>query len=101
MHAALRWTFIIFFVSHIPVTMLVDSQVVLPEKWFPQGAKDMLQDFIVKYRDPLVRLALIYRYGYVDILTRLPSRMHIFNTDLFCPTDVSTQRGVVCCIGLE
>lgn len=45
---------VIFFLSHIPVTVFLDSQVVLPASWYPQFAKDGWQLYIHSYNDPLV-----------------------------------------------
>lgn len=45
---------ILFFVSHIPITALVDSQGVFPRDGYPQFARDMLDNFIRDFKDPLV-----------------------------------------------
>lgn len=55
MNEFLRWLFIVFFATHIPVTLLVDSQVIFPSTWFPDFAIDMLKSYIRDYKDPLVR----------------------------------------------
>ena len=47
---------ILFFISHIPITALVDSQGVFPRDGYPQFARDMLDNFIKDFKDPLVRL---------------------------------------------
>jgi hypothetical protein len=47
---------ILFFISHIPITLLVDSQGVFPRDLYPRFARDMLDDFIRDYNDPLVRI---------------------------------------------
>jgi hypothetical protein len=47
--------FILYFVSHIPITLLVDSQGVFPRDGYPQFARDMLDNFLRDFKDPLVR----------------------------------------------
>lgn len=39
---AARTVFLWYFVSHIPITMCVDAQAVLPAAWFPSALKDLL-----------------------------------------------------------
>ena len=34
---------ILFLLSHIPITIFVDSQAVLPKAWYPEWAKAMSQ----------------------------------------------------------
>ncbi|KAG2483913.1 hypothetical protein HYH03_017234 [Edaphochlamys debaryana] len=46
--------FLAFFVIHIPTTLLVDAQSVLPADWFPLWAREMLQWHIKTNGDHLV-----------------------------------------------
>lgn len=46
---------LIFFVTHIPITLLVDSQALFPREWYPKFANKMMDDFLRDYKDPLVR----------------------------------------------
>eukprot|EP00245_Coleochaete_scutata_P004462 TRINITY_DN170_c0_g1_i2.p1 TRINITY_DN170_c0_g1~~TRINITY_DN170_c0_g1_i2.p1 ORF type:complete len:173 (+),score=29.68 TRINITY_DN170_c0_g1_i2:68-586(+) len=46
--------FIIFFIVHIPTSLLIDSQVVLPPGLFPQVLQDLLQFHISTNEDFLV-----------------------------------------------
>ena len=49
---------IAFFASHIPATLLVDAQALLPSCMFPGFARNMLSDFIARFNDPLMGGAL-------------------------------------------
>ena len=55
LRVAFDYLIIVFFVSHIPITLLVDSQGVFPREWYPNFARNMLDDFIRDFKDPLVR----------------------------------------------
>ncbi|KAG2483912.1 hypothetical protein HYH03_017233 [Edaphochlamys debaryana] len=46
--------FLAYFIIHIPTTLLVDSQSVLPADWFPSWAREMLQWHIKTNGDHLV-----------------------------------------------
>lgn len=37
-----RGVFLAFFISHIPITMFIDSQGVLPKAWFPEAAVQLV-----------------------------------------------------------
>jgi hypothetical protein len=39
---ATRTAFIVFFTSHIPITVLVDGQAFLPRDWYPQSLIDIV-----------------------------------------------------------
>lgn len=54
----LRLLGVAFFASHIPATLLVDAQALLPSFLFPRFAKNMLRNFIAQYGDPLMSAAL-------------------------------------------
>ena len=45
----------IFFLSHIPITIFIDSQGVLPKHWFSDGPVQLMQWYLGKFGDPLVR----------------------------------------------
>ena len=49
---------IAFFASHIPATLLVDAQALLPSYMFPGFARNMLADFLARFNDPLMGGAL-------------------------------------------
>jgi hypothetical protein len=47
---------LVFFVTHVPITIFVDSQALFPREWYPRWAVTMLDNFIADYKDPLVRV---------------------------------------------
>jgi hypothetical protein len=51
---AFDWLVIVFFATHIPITVFVDSQGLFPRDHYPQWARGMMDDFIRDYKDPLV-----------------------------------------------
>lgn len=51
---ATRTAFLIFFSSHIPITLLVDSQALLPSSLYPQAVKDLLDFYVNLVNDPLM-----------------------------------------------
>jgi len=51
---ATRTAFLIFFVSHIPITLFVDSQALFPEALYPQAVKDLLDFYVGFVNDPLM-----------------------------------------------
>jgi hypothetical protein len=51
---ATRKAFLIFFASHIPISMFVDSQALLPEWLFPTFLKDLLDFYAGFVQDPLM-----------------------------------------------
>lgn len=52
LHDALQ---IVYFLLHVPITILFDSQSVIPESYYPSWAVDMLKWHIKTNKDFLVR----------------------------------------------
>ncbi|KAJ3034176.1 hypothetical protein HDV00_005395 [Rhizophlyctis rosea] len=50
--------FLIYFVTHIPATLMIDSQTVLPSEYIPQFAKDFLGTWVSMSGDPWMSQAL-------------------------------------------
>nr|XP_040030435.1 sigma intracellular receptor 2 [Gasterosteus aculeatus aculeatus] len=46
--------FFFYFASHIPITLFIDLQALLPEHVYPQPLKDLLQWYAQEFRDPMV-----------------------------------------------
>ena len=55
MHRALRVLFVLYFATHIPITLLVDAQAVLPPAWFPGFARRLVDYHVRTFHDPLMR----------------------------------------------
>ncbi|XP_034384696.1 sigma intracellular receptor 2 [Cyclopterus lumpus] len=54
---SIRWLEIVFFfyfASHIPITLFIDLQALLPGHVYPQPLKDLLQWYAEGFRDPMV-----------------------------------------------
>jgi hypothetical protein len=51
---ATRMAFLIFFGSHIPISIFVDSQALLPEWLYPSFLKDLLDFYAGFVQDPLM-----------------------------------------------
>ncbi|XP_022098258.1 transmembrane protein 97-like [Acanthaster planci] len=49
----LEWVIVVYFASHILVTVCVDSQMILPSRLFPQWLCDILSDHCKRTKDPL------------------------------------------------
>ncbi|XP_075993230.1 sigma intracellular receptor 2 [Genypterus blacodes] len=46
--------FFFYFASHIPITLCIDLQALLPPHVYPQALKDLLQWYGEAFRDPMV-----------------------------------------------
>ena len=51
---ATRTAFLIFFISHVPITFLVDSQALLPSWLYPQAIRELLDFYVSFVNDPLM-----------------------------------------------
>ena len=46
--------YFVYFATHIPIALLIDFQVFYPPSWVPQPLRNVLHDFVVKYKDPFM-----------------------------------------------
>nr|XP_020443799.1 transmembrane protein 97 [Monopterus albus] len=46
--------FFFYFASHIPITLFIDLQVLLPGHVYPQPLKDLLKWYAEEFKDPMV-----------------------------------------------
>ncbi|XP_007565628.1 PREDICTED: transmembrane protein 97 [Poecilia mexicana] len=46
--------FFFYFASHIPITLFIDLQALLPEHVYPQPLKDLLKWYAEEFKDPMV-----------------------------------------------
>lgn len=51
---ATRLAFLVFFASHIPITLLMNGQTVLPEAMFPDALRGMLPFYAEQFNDTLM-----------------------------------------------
>lgn len=50
----LDWIFFFYFLSHIPITIFVDSQAVIPKEFYPQPCQDMISWYCRSFKDPMM-----------------------------------------------
>ncbi|NWI12953.1 SGMR2 protein, partial [Crypturellus soui] len=50
----LEWLFALYFLSHIPITVLIDLQPLLPGGLYPESLTELLQWYAVTFRDPMM-----------------------------------------------
>ena len=53
MNASLRAVYLIFFISHIPITLVVDLQALLGQ-YYPAPARDLITWYVRNYNDVLM-----------------------------------------------
>ncbi|XP_020359141.1 sigma intracellular receptor 2 [Oncorhynchus kisutch] len=46
--------FVFYFASHIPITLFIDLQALLPAQMYPQQLKDVLRWYGAEFRDPMM-----------------------------------------------
>ncbi|XP_059187830.1 sigma intracellular receptor 2 [Centropristis striata] len=46
--------FFLYFASHIPITLCIDLQALLPGYLFPQPLRDLMKWYAAEFRDPMV-----------------------------------------------
>ncbi|PIK46185.1 putative transmembrane protein [Apostichopus japonicus] len=51
----LEWTFFLYFLTHIPVTVFINSQALLPVWIYPQMAQDVVNWYSRTFKDAMVR----------------------------------------------
>ncbi|CAH2219828.1 transmembrane 97 [Pelobates cultripes] len=69
----LEWIFFFYFFSHIPITLLVDLQPILPSSWYPQELLDLMKWYVVSFKDHMMMnppawfLSFVYCEGLVQL----------------------------------
>jgi hypothetical protein len=51
---ATRLAFLAFFTSHIPATLMIDLQALLPASFYPQTLKDLLKWYTITFKDSIM-----------------------------------------------
>ncbi|XP_027003343.1 sigma intracellular receptor 2 [Tachysurus fulvidraco] len=71
---ALELVFFFYFASHIPITLFIDLQALLPEHVFPQAFKDVLRWYASEFRDPMVLDPPVWFKSFIfcEALVQLP-----------------------------
>ncbi|XP_075052855.1 sigma intracellular receptor 2 [Mixophyes fleayi] len=70
----LEWIFFFYFFSHIPITLLVDLQAVLPASWYPQQLLDLMNWYTVNFKDHLMKdpPPWFMSFVYCEAIVQLP-----------------------------
>ncbi|MBN3304139.1 SGMR2 protein, partial [Amia calva] len=50
----LEWLFFFYFASHIPITLFIDLQALLPAEIYPQTLRDVLRWYAAEFKDPMM-----------------------------------------------
>ncbi|GCB67136.1 hypothetical protein scyTo_0005081 [Scyliorhinus torazame] len=50
----LEWVFCLYFLSHIPITLGIDLQAVLPRDWYPGALQGLLKWYAARFKDPMI-----------------------------------------------
>jgi EXPERA (EXPanded EBP superfamily) len=53
MNEIARWVFLIYFITHIPITLVVDFQIIFGQ-WYPASLQSVITFYLQTYRDPLI-----------------------------------------------
>eukprot|EP00884_Botryococcus_braunii_P018576 jgi/Botrbrau1/5401/Bobra.182_1s0005.1 len=66
---------VIFLVLHIPITIFIDSQSVVPSSWYPELPKQVINSYLSKFKDPLLVIPPEPWFGslvYLELTFQLP-----------------------------
>ncbi|KAJ8298177.1 hypothetical protein KUTeg_024708 [Tegillarca granosa] len=74
MNRILDYIFFLYFASHIPITIFVDSQVLLPKWFYPKQLLDLKDWYCREYRDPMMVAppAWFKTFVYCEMLVQFP-----------------------------
>lgn len=50
-----EWLLGLYFVSHIPITLFLDMQAVLPPELYPQEFSNLMRWYSKEFKDPLMQ----------------------------------------------
>jgi hypothetical protein len=62
LEGATRTAFLLFFLSHIPITLVIDGQAFFPRHYYPQVLRDVVDWYAVTFK---VRIRLCSIFGYL------------------------------------
>ena len=73
MNAFLKWVFLIYFVSHIPITLSIDLQALFGS-YYPQVLRDVFQWYVVKFNDVVMAnpQPWLKSFIYAELFFQLP-----------------------------
>ncbi|XP_064618496.1 sigma intracellular receptor 2-like [Lineus longissimus] len=70
----LDWLFAIYFITHIPIAIFFDSQMLLPSWLYPEVARNTVLWYSKEYKDPMVVAAPVWFKSFIvcEITMQLP-----------------------------
>ncbi|KAM9469157.1 sigma intracellular receptor 2 [Clarias gariepinus] len=70
----LEIVFFLYFASHVPITLFIDLQALLPEHVYPQALRDVLHWYAAEFKDPMVLAppAWFKSFIFCEALVQLP-----------------------------
>ena len=73
MHTALRYTFLVYFVTHIPISLVLDFQGVLGE-FYPASLRDLYKWYVGTFSDPLMAAPPVWLKAFIaaELLLQFP-----------------------------
>ncbi|XP_035690994.1 sigma intracellular receptor 2-like isoform X2 [Branchiostoma floridae] len=74
MARVLEWVFFLYFASHIPITILFDSQALLPKELYPQALSEIKETYARGAKDALMADPPVWFQGIicVELLLQFP-----------------------------
>lgn len=75
--------FVCFFVSHVPISLLMDSQAVFPDPWIPMPLKRVCEFWNQFSGDTLVRTDFIIQHQYfIELQYSAAEAITYFNSNI-------------------
>lgn len=77
MNTLLYYVLLLYFATHIPISIVLDSQTVFPQEWYPQFARDLWNFYVSNFPDFLfancrTRFPYVRWIGACEIFLQLP-----------------------------
>ncbi|XP_029783674.1 sigma intracellular receptor 2 [Suricata suricatta] len=70
----LEWLLGFYFLSHVPITLLLDLQAVLPRELYPVELRNLLKWYTKEFKDPLLQEAPVWfkSFLFCELVFQLP-----------------------------
>lgn len=75
MNPIIRLIFLFYFAVHIPISILIDAQAVLPSQWYPEALRSLVNDWYWEnFHDVLMKTTPVWFQSLVvvEMLIQLP-----------------------------
>ncbi|KAF5901990.1 sigma intracellular receptor 2, partial [Clarias magur] len=66
--------FFLYFASHVPITLFIDLQALLPEHVYPRALRDVMHWYAADFKDPMMMAppAWFKSFIFCEALVQLP-----------------------------